>query len=351
MLQHVANTGHAIARRFVEEPTNLKLPAWAGLIALGDFIIFFPIFLFLGYTIGSIFPTLAIVEDPNPPAYEPVALDETADHGPEASVPGKPITTSLRATRRLLGSVAGWRSYFRGIVCAAVLSVAEASLGNIFTKFLPLIPIGALLAQLALTQLGAAWTHIVISAPSSKKFYQRLPPFKKTFEATCFPILAVWLANAVNFAVPALVGRALGLAVPGRSDPEIPENPPQLGGDVAWKSLIVFILAVGIQLAAVVPANVLLVRVQASLLPPDEDTIVPFDRSFGGKVDPVVVSGKGFVSMRDALATFPKASWVRLYKLYAKIVGITFAVYVFALAVIVPEVILILAKSEKTPSL
>jgi hypothetical protein len=239
-------------------------------------------------------------------------------------------------------------------VCAAVLSVAEASLGNIFKKFLPLIQIGALLgallAQLALAQLGAAWTHIVISSPSDKKFYQRLPPFKKTFEATCFPILAVWLANAVNFAIPALVGRALGLKVPGRSNPEIPENPPELGGDVAWKSLVVFILAVGIQLAAVVPANVLLVRVQASLLPPDEDTIVPFDRSFGGKVDPVVVSGKGFVSMRDALATVPKASWVRLYKLYAKIVGITFAVYALALAVIVPEVILILAKSEKTPS-
>ncbi|KAK0627745.1 hypothetical protein B0T14DRAFT_563524 [Immersiella caudata] len=346
MFAHHANLGHALARRALDEPSeNWNLPSWAPLVAFADLIVFFPVFLIIGYTLGSIFPTLAIVEDPNPPAYEPVALDESAaDQGPAGPAPGKPITSSLRATRRLLQGVAGWRSLFRGIACAFVLSLAETFLSDIFKRFLPLIPIGALLGQLALAQLGAAWTHIVISAPDERRFYRRLPPFKKTFEATCFPILAVWLANVVNFLIPFLIGKALGIPMPTHGHG--PDGPRMGPGDI-WKPTVVGLVAIVLQLVAVVPANVLLTRVQASLLPPDEDTIVPFDRSFQGKVEPAIVGGKGFVSMRDALATFPKASWIRLYKLYAKILGVTIAAYGLLLAVVIPEMILIIAKSEK----
>jgi len=341
--KHV-HLGHALAKRAIEDgPENWNLPSWAPIVGFVDFLVFFPVFLIIGYTLGSIFPTLAIVEDPNPPAYEPVALDEGAtDQGPAGPIPGKPITTSLRATRRLLAGVAGWRSYFRGVACAFVLGIAEATLGGFFKQLLPIIPIGALLAQLALTQLGAAWTHIVISAPSDRRFYRRLPPFKKTFEATCFPILSVWLANAVTIIIPTLIGKALGVPMPGHPG----EKPDMSAGDL-WKPTIMALVAIVLQLLTVVPANVLLIRVQASLLPPDEDTIVPFDRSFQGKVDPVVVTGKGFVSMRDAWATFPKSSWIRLYKLYAKILAVTIAAYGLLIAVLVPEIILILSQSKK----
>lgn len=346
---HAAAAGHAIVRRLVEPEENPKIPAWAGLVGLADLIIFLPILLILGYTLGTVIPTLAIVEDPNPPAYEPVALDEGApDNGPSAPIPGKPITSSLRATRRLLSSVAGWRSYFRGIVCAAVLAFAQGTVGEIFKGFLPLIPIGALLAELALSQLNAAWTHIVISAPSERRFYQRLPPFKKTFEATCFPILVNWLANAANIIIPKLVGEALGLTFPGPPDQDGNRpQPPAMDGHAAWKGFVVFLIAVVIQLLAVVPANVMLVRVQASLLPADEATIVPFDRSFGGKVEPEIVTGKGYVNMRDALASFPYASWVRLYKLYVKIIALAVATYGLMAAVIIPEVILIIANAKR----
>jgi hypothetical protein len=352
MLHHqAAAAGHAIARRLVGEPEEpVKIPAWAGLVGLADLVIFIPILLILGYTLGAVVPTLAIVEDPNPPAYEPVALDEgSPDNGPAAPTPGKPITSSLRATRRLLSSVAGWRAYFRGFVCAAVLVFAQGTVGEIFKGFLPLIPIGALLAELALTQLNAAWTHIVISAPSKRRFYQRLPPFKKTFEATCFPILANWLANSANIIIPKLVGEALGLTFPGPPDQDGNRpQPPALDGHAAWKGFVVFLIAIAIQLLVVVPANVMLVRVQASLLPPDEETIVPFDRSFGGQVEPEIVTGKGYVNMRDALASFPYASWVRLYKLYAKILALAIASYGLMAAVIIPEMILILSKSRQS---
>lgn len=270
-----------------------------------------------------------------------MALDEgAADQGPVA--PGKPITSSLRATRRLLASVAGWRSYFRGIVLAAIIAFASNTLGGILEAAIPWIPIGHLLAPLALTQLITAWTHIVITAPSTLRFYQRLPPFKRTFEATCFPIFATWIAEALTVGSAALTAKLLGLRLPTDAD-----GAPKFTGDAAWKGLVVFLVATFFQLAAVVPAKVLLVRVQASLLGPDEQVILPFDRSFGGKLEPAIVGGKGFITLRDALTSFPRASWVRLYKLYAKVVAVVIGAYVLMAAVIVPEVFLLMAMSKK----
>lgn len=74
---------------------------------------------------------------------------------------------------------------------------------------------------------------------------------------------------------------------------------------------------------------------------------MPFDRSFGGKVDPAIVGGKGFVTMRDALATFPVSSWIRLYKLYAKVIAVSFAAYfAFFMTVILPGAFLIVSSSK-----
>ncbi|KAK0715025.1 hypothetical protein B0H67DRAFT_489207 [Lasiosphaeris hirsuta] len=348
---HHHSIGTSVVRRYVEElPGNSKLPDWAFGVLFLNLIVFLPVFLILGYTLGHVVPTLAIVEDPNPPAYEPLNNNENSDENaspasenPEAS--GRPVTTSLRATRRLLISVAGRRALFRGFWCAVFLGFAGSALGAIFNmRIIPLIPIGQLLAQLALVQFGAAWTHIVISAPNPLPFYRRLPPFRKAFEATCFPILAVWLATALTVVVSGLTAVALGIKI-GFSDHDRANN-PTVDGHLVWKLIVVALVSFAVELVTVVPANVILVRVQASLLPPEEDAIVPFDRSFQGKVEPAIVGGKGFVSMRDALATFPRASWIRLYKLYAKIFAATTVAYGLMAAVIVPQILLMAAKGN-----
>ena len=288
---------------------------------------------------------LAIVEDPNPPAYEPVALSENAaDGGSAAAIPidGKPVTSSLRATRRLLASVAGWRSYFRGYVCAAVMILIEKSLSEILGGFVPGIPVGQLLARLALVQLSTAWTHIVISGPTKRRFYQRLPPFRKTFEATSLPVLAAWAAYTVVEVITSLAALAIGLTpVRDHADIDVP-----FLVRVAWKSLFVFFLNIALRFLLLVPIEVVLVRIQASLLPPDEDAIIPFDRSFQGKVQPAVVDGKGYVGMRDAFETVPATSWVRLYKLYGKITAINIAVLGLFMAVLIPEAFLLASASD-----
>ena len=70
----------------------------------------------------------------------------------------------------------------------------------------------------------------------------------------------------------------------------------------------------------------MLFRVYASLLPEHSETIVPCDRTFAGKVVPEARGGSEQLGMMDALRTFGRAAWVRLFKLYAKNIAIYLSV-------------------------
>ena len=87
----------------------------------------------------------------------------------------------------------------------------------------------------------------------------------------------------------------------------------------------------------VVPAEVSLKRVEASLLPENEDTIVPFDKSFAGKFRPSNLGGTGAVSMLDAWKTFDKQARIRLIKLYVKIFAIQIAVAIIFTMIMIGE--------------
>ena len=82
------------------------------------------------------------------------------------------------------------------------------------------------------------------------------------------------------------------------------------------------LLSVLAAVLVIFPITVSLKRVQASLLPEEDEAIVPFDRTFGGKVVPEMDGGSGKVSMRDAWKTFDWNSRIRLAKVYAKVFAI-----------------------------
>lgn len=312
----------------------------------------------VSYTLEHLYPVLAIVEDPSPPAYEPLsgtaddaaAPRPSADAGPEeagqaAAVAPKPITSSIRSIYALLRSIGGWRSSFRGLGCYLTFAFAAAILVGIFSS-LPFVPsfLADLLAGLALVQLMTVWTHQIISVPDARPFWRRLPSFKRAFEATCMPVFVYWLAQEVSRFVTELVAAALHLP---QWDPSRPGVIPQYKADDAWKWLVVTVVALAGTALLIVPAHVVLVRVQASLLPVEDETIVPFDRSFSGTVEPVVVSGKGYVTMRNAWKTFPLAAWRRLILLYIKIFAISVALYGLLIAIIAPEAALIKRYGKK----
>ncbi|TGJ86219.1 hypothetical protein E0Z10_g2510 [Xylaria hypoxylon] len=334
-----------------------QMPGWAWGVFAVNAVVFVPLFLIVSYTFQHIYPTLAIVEDPSPPAYDPVSLNEDGQSIAEDGFPTSDasaiseapvVTSSLRSTHRAVYAIAGWRSLFRGYAAYLFLSVVMTIVAGIFIGIGVPSLIAAPLVAVAVAQPYAAWTHIVISAPSSKYFWQRLPPFKRSLQATAVPIILYVLATELATFLPRGLALLLKMNI---WNPKDPNTLPQYNKDDAWKGLLVLLAALAVQVFFIIPTQVILTRVQASFLPEEDDTIVPFDRSFGGKVEPAIVGGKGYVNMIDAWKSFSRASWIRLIKLYVKIFFIVIALSVAWVAVLIPEYILIANHSRKVDEL
>ncbi|KAI0802803.1 ubiquitin carrier protein [Xylaria sp. FL0064] len=354
MYRDIATT---IYKRGEASMDGYQMPGWAWGIFAVNAIVFLPLFLIVTYTFQHVYPTLAIVEDPSPPAYDPVSLNEdgqsiaedgyiTTDGAAASKTPA--VTSSLRSTHRAVYAIAGWRSLFRGYGAYLFCNFVAAVAASVFIGVGVPSFIAAPLVALAVAQPYAAWTHIIISTPSPKRFWQRLPPFKRTFKATAVPILLYVLASELASFLP----RGLAILLHMNTwKPGQPNTLPQYQKDDAWKGILVLLAALVVQVFLVIPTQVVLTRVQASFLPEDDDTIVPFDRSFGGKVEPAIVGGKGYVNMIDAWKSFSRASWVRLVKLYVKIFFIVVALCFAWVAVLIPEYILIANNSRKVGEL
>ncbi|KAH8195374.1 hypothetical protein TruAng_010455 [Truncatella angustata] len=346
-----------VYKRAVDDGAVYQLPGWAfGLIIL-DFIVFLPFLFIIGYTFNNVFPVIAMVEDPSPPAYEPVSLNAETDSLAEDNAPiadesarsgqdTRAISSSFRGLHRTVIAISGWRSYFRGLACWLALTVSTMFVYGIVSA-VPFVPaiVAAMISAIALVQLYAAWNHIVISVPSEKPFYQRLPPFKKAFQACALPTVLYFVALEIHTWFPRFLAGVLGMTTWDYSSN--PGQVPQPKASDSWKGLIIFIVSIAITIFVTIPAHVVLTRTQASLLPEEDETIVPFDRSFQGKLEPAIVGGKGYVTIVDAWQTFSRASWVRLVKLYVKLFLVSLAVYFAFALILVPEALLIARSTEK----
>lgn len=240
-----------------------------------------------------------------------------------------PITSSFRATLRLLRSHGGVAAFFRALGCFVFQFIIHAFVAGIFMGVFGawFSPVGSLIASLLLVQYSTAWVHIVMTPHSPLHFWKRLPAFRSTFKATWRPVLLFWFSGHLAAWAPWLIAVILRFDIPSLG-PGHQFNVPTKSDNV--KGLITLLLSIVVQLFVVMPAYVSLIRVQASLLPDTQETIIPFDRTFQGKVEPAVVSGLGYVSLTDAWTTFSRASWRRLVILYVKImaasVGVSFVI-------------------------
>lgn len=305
------------------------------------------------YTVSTIYPIFSIVEDENPPAYAPLSVEDEEHHAgadapavrPTGGAP-QTVTSSVRAVTRLVYAVAGFKGFFRGIVFQLIMFLMTAVLVELFTQALGtyFTPLATLLASLTLVQFSAAWVHIVMTHPVPRSNFRRLPPFKRAFDATWRPVLLNWAAMEVVRWVPTALAAALGLEMPeyrlgGQTDVS------DVGPADFAKMAAVAVISLFASMAFVIPSHVILVRVQASLLPGDDDAIIPFDRSFQGKVEPAVAGGRGYATVSEAWSTFSRAGWRRLITLYVKAFFITMGVYVLIVAVAIPEFIFMVQKN------
>ncbi|KAL3480869.1 hypothetical protein BJX99DRAFT_244047 [Aspergillus californicus] len=317
-------------------------PWLAGLLVITVFAFVFAIFS-VDYTYGMLVPTLAAVESSNPELYYRVETDpankapgDPADLDMEvATAPPQPITSKLRTTIRHLRARAGRLSRFRGFS----MFLLSCSARGLFTSFFPVsrtFVIGqfviGLTTHILLANLDVAWVHIVISEPSPKRSYKRIPGFrslKKIAPAAAFEHL---LTNGVLYVALFIINHVQGLH-------ELVELGPDANvSSGTYKAAFGLIsIATLIQCFTAVPARAIFVRVAASMLPDEDEAIVPFDRSFGGKLVPEVVGG-GVLSIRDAWTTFDRDGLTRYIKAVVKAFAMKVSVFLlFSMLITVTE--------------
>lgn len=247
----------------------------------------------------------------------------------------KPITAKMCTAVKHLKAQGGRLARFRGLHVSLLYHGIHSLIVTLFTANArnPVIrPIVAIVTTIALCRLQMTWTHIVISAPSTKHWWRRIPSVKAG-KNIIIPTAIYAVAVQAAFYVPGTLFKVVY---------ETLRNPSAYGDNAATvqkvalvEMILIGLIAVGTYFLVVIPADVTLKRVQASMLPEEDETIVPFDRSFAGKVTPEILGGSGAVGMLDAWKTFDRSARIRLIKLIVKILAVQlFITFMFFITVI-----------------
>lgn len=237
-------------------------------------------------------------------------------------------TSSPLAIYRLLMDTDGFLANFRGFACALLQSVLTAYPVVMAARYVPMpfYLLARLLPALGLVQFSTLWLHLIITQPSHQSFWRRIPSFKRTFSATWKAVILHWASVETTRWLPYWVASSMGVDWPS-VNLLMPDNTYKFRIDLATgdnilyaKCALVILIAVIGAIFLVVPSQVVLMRIQASLLPIEDETIIPFDRSFDGKVMPSITGGRGYATIYDAISTFSIANWGNLIILSIKII-------------------------------
>ncbi|KAI9932503.1 hypothetical protein ASPWEDRAFT_100298 [Aspergillus wentii DTO 134E9] len=309
----------------VEQDPEMSGAGWlVGLLALMTLFIGL-VFWAVEYTYGMVVATLAAVEETNPDIYVRIDADFQPNKPidpsePEmASVPPKPITSKLRTTVKHLCARGGRWARFRGLSMfiayflarGFLTAIVPVRMDNFLGQFVAQMVSGVLLANMQL-----AWVHIVISEPSSKRWYQRIPGFKSWVRFAPVVVFEHAVSGAAFYFPLALAGAFGGFEVFRNSD-----VPP---AKVITHGIAAFVIPSILSFLISVPGRAISIRVAASMLPEEDEAIVPFDRSFGGKVSPAILGGSGKLGIFDAWKTFDRAGRVRFMAVILKVFAIEF---------------------------
>jgi len=334
---------------------EFELPAWGITSLVLSAISFVLAISAIEYTYGYVVATLAMVESPTAILFESVSnedpdapLDDKKIQAVEELVLVKEpmITSNLRRTIMHLRAHAGYLSRFRGLSVFVVHGLLLARLTGFFRMF-HFIPVGVdgVLAAVLLARLRLAWTHIVISEASPKYWFQRLAD-NKAWKKIVGPTAILSICEQLAVLLPLNVAKSFGLQI--LADPKaISELNCAAMKILAMKVFTVFALGIFMSVAVVIPVTVSLTRVQASLLSEEEETVVPFDRSFGGKLSSAIAGGSGVLGLRDAWKTFDWNSRIRLIKIYLKVAAMQLAVCIWILVCVTAQLHVMLGKNFK----
>lgn len=289
----------------------------------------------ISYTYGDLVATLTMIETPTATAFKTEYTDSDETDAPLLSQDQKsekakivesdlflvkqaPITSKMRTTMKHLRAQAGPLARFRGLHVSIVYHLVHGGIVGFFGSRVVGHPVArpfiAVLASIALCRLQMTWTHVVISKPSDKSWFSRIPS-RTAVRNILIPTAVFAIAEQASVHVP----EALFFLCNQAYNEEVNVNVGRAQNIALFQMILIGLIGIGIFVLVVIPADVTLKRVQASMLPEEDDSIVPFDRTFAGKVKPQILGGSGAVSMLDAWKSFDKSARIRLMKLYLKI--------------------------------
>lgn len=179
------------------------------------------------------------------------------------------------------------------------------------------------------------WIHVVISEPSPRRWYQRIPfPYARTWKKIA-PAVAIWaVSSQVVTVLPMMMAGTWG-AMRRFHDPEFEpgmKDAYATAGQLFMAMFLTILLLVLVQ----VPATVAMVRVAASMLPEEDETIVPFDRTFGGLTTPEIIGGQGKIGIVEAWRSFNWECRRRLLRTVVKVAAILMATwFIFSVVVMI----------------
>jgi len=258
------------------------------------------------------------------------------------------LTSTLCSSMRLLRAEGGYRGRFRGIGMFIANGVAinwiSKALASVFSAGIVYEQLFTPIAAIIAAQLSLGWTLVVITETSPQYWFRRIPSFqawKKIAGPTAVYSIIQLLGTFGPVAAFVLTGWT--------QDPkEIQRLPFETQQRMAFYAIGIFAITIVYAIGILLPAKVTLTRMQASLVSDLQETIVPFDRTFGGKIVPEVVGGSGMIGALDAWKTFDKAGRLRLIKAYVKCFAMVVGTTLFFAGVLVAECFFFAPNLHKT---
>ncbi|OOF94766.1 hypothetical protein ASPCADRAFT_131365 [Aspergillus carbonarius ITEM 5010] len=278
------------------------------------------------YTYSVVAPILAAVESPPAAQHAPVDEDsESKHHRPVdekrsilRGAASKSLPADLTSAKCLEQHIAHWHRY-RGLSIAIAARLAKSAL----VYLAPLAPLQDdtifqwflynAVIETSLSILQVALVHIIISQPSRRRFYEHIPPLSSW--ATIAPVaILCGILTSANFYLPIFLVRVFGKV----------DGPSPTTNEMGLYTIGTVMLASGtLYFLGLAPARAIFIRQAASIMPKDAQLIVPFDRTFGGRV---VLHGR--LSMMDAWGSFAFDDRVRYFVIVGKAFGLMMAGWV-----------------------
>ena len=261
-----------------------------------------------------------------------------------------PITTNIRATVRHLTATYGAKARYSGLGAfmfwAAISTIWRRSTMSLLTDnfgvYLPAAHlITTVIAGLCFANWHMLWTHMMLAVPGTTWKATGMNS-RPTFKKLALPSIMNALAWEVTIGMPVVIGWTMGMFTEKNGmimGPVHGEGEPMDCLEM-YKMMVVFLVGLLSFIGIYIPAHVALIRVEASMLPAEVETVVSFDRTFGGRVVAETEGGSGKLGFADAWTSFEKVQRMRLLKVFGKIFLVETMLHVFFGVLIVAQLLI-----------